>query len=69
MRNMNRLKRKEALLKITVENQLILRRLQDKKSEYRVDEWENDFKRREKILKKMCEYPYTLGDRNRGSVT
>ena len=29
-------------------------------SYYKVSEWENDFKKREKVLRKMCEYPYIL---------
>jgi hypothetical protein len=36
----------------------ILRRLQDKPSNYNVGQWEGDFKEREKILKNICEYPY-----------
>ena len=27
---------------------------------YNVGKWEEDFRKREKILKKMCEYPYIL---------
>ena len=47
-------------MKITTENQSILRRLQEKSSYYNVVDWEDDFKKRESILKKMCEYPYIL---------
>ena len=51
-------------MKISLENQVILKRLQERQSFYRVDEWEGDFKKREKILRKMCEYPYILQQRN-----
>ena len=47
-------------MKITMENQLLLKRLQGKQSHYNIDKWEEDFRKREKILKKMCEYPYIL---------
>ncbi len=47
-------------MKITMENQFILKRLQGQQSYYNKDEWEGDFKKREKILKVMCEYPYQL---------
>ena len=47
-------------MKITIENQLILKRLQSKQSHYDIDSWEDDYRKREKILKKMCEYPYIL---------
>jgi len=43
-----------------MENQNILKRLQEKQSFYKVSEWEGDFKKREAILEKMCEYPYIL---------
>ena len=52
--------RKQNLLKITIENQNILKRLQDKPSFYKVSDWEESFKKREHILKTMCEYPYIL---------
>ena len=48
------------MLKITIENQAILRRLQDKTSNYSVQRWEDDFKETEKRMKSMCEYPFAL---------
>mmetsp|Transcript_17341 Transcript_17341/g.16546 ORF Transcript_17341/g.16546 Transcript_17341/m.16546 type:complete len:177 (+) Transcript_17341:387-917(+) len=47
-------------MKIALENQTILKRLREKRSWYKVRDWEDDFKKREKILHKMCEYPYIL---------
>lgn len=31
---------------------------------YNVGKWESDFKKREKILHKMCEYPYILQNKS-----
>ena len=30
-----------------------------------MDSWEEDFRKRERILKKMCEYPYVLEHKSR----
>lgn len=69
-KSLNREQRKKDLLKITIENQAILRRLQDKSSNYSVTKWEEDFKHKEKIMKNMCEYPFILeGDPNRNNMT
>ena len=54
-------------MKITMENQFILKRLQEQQSYYNKDEWEGDFKKREKILKVMCEYPYQLANSKLGA--
>jgi Hemingway/CFA97 len=63
-KSLNREQRKKELLKITVENQNFLKRLQDKSSNYSVAKWEEDFKHKEKIMKNMCEYPFIFDDRN-----
>ena len=42
--SLNKNRRKNELLKITLENQSILRRLQEKNSNYDVGRWENEFK-------------------------
>ena len=47
-------------MKITVENQAILKRLQDKTATYSVEKWDNDFRETEKRMKNMCEYPFVL---------
>jgi hypothetical protein len=57
-RSLNRDVRKRELLKITLENQAILKRLQEKTSNYSVTKWEDDFKHKENIMKNMCEYPF-----------
>ena len=61
---MNREVRKKELLKITLENQQLLKRLQDKTSNYSVAKWEEDFRTKERIMKNMCEYPIIFDDRN-----
>ena len=45
-------------MKITIENQSMLRRLQDKSSNYSVQRWEDDYRETEKRMKSMCEYPF-----------
>lgn len=59
-RSLNSEVRKKELMKITIENQAILRRLQEKQSNYSVTKWEDDFKETEKRMKSMCEYPFAL---------
>lgn len=56
-KSLNRAQRKQELLKITLENQAILRRLQDKGSNYNVARWEHEHRRRQDLLKNMSEYP------------
>lgn len=48
-------------MRITVENQAILRRLQDKAPTYSVTKWEEDFKVMEKLKENMMEQPYEIG--------
>ena len=56
-KSLNRAQRKQELLKITLENQAILRRLQDKGSSYNVAKWEHEHRARKDLLKNMSEYP------------
>lgn len=56
-KSLNRAQRKQELLKITLENQAILRRLQDKSSNYNVAKWEHEHRARQDLLKNMSEYP------------
>jgi hypothetical protein len=46
-------------VKITVENQELLQRIQNQQAYYDVSKWEKDFKNNEKYLKNMCVYPST----------
>jgi hypothetical protein len=56
-RSLNKEIRKKDLLKITIENQNILRRLQDKQATYSVNRWDEEYRTTEKIKKNICEYP------------
>ena len=47
-------------MKITIENQNFLKRLQNKQSNYSVERWEEDFRETEKRMASMCEYPFQL---------
>lgn len=42
----------------------MLKRLQEKTSNYSVAKWEEDFRTKERIMKNMCEYPIIFDDRN-----
>ena len=59
-RSLNREARKRELVKITRENQVILKRLQEKKPNYNVTKWAQDDFSRRKLLENICEYPYQL---------
>lgn len=56
-RSLNRDARKRELTKITRENQLILKRLQDKSANYNVSRWQKEEMDRKRVLKNICEYP------------
>ena len=59
-KSLNRDQRKKELLKITIENQQILKRLQDKPSTYSVTRWEEEYKKKEQLINSICEYPFIL---------
>lgn len=61
-RSLNRDARKRELMKITKENQLILKRLQDKTANYNVSRWQREDNERIKILKNICEFPLVHKD-------
>ena len=61
-RSLNREARKRELMKITKENQMILKRLQDKSASYNVSKWQKAELERNKVLKNICEYPLQIGD-------
>lgn len=54
---MNREARRRELIKITKENQQILKRLQNKKATYNVSSWQRDEETRTRMLRNICEYP------------
>ena len=68
--SLNRVQRKKELMKITVENQAILKRLQEKQPTYSVTKWMTDFQQIEKIRNNMCEFPYEFeGGNSRSRFT
>ena len=62
--SLNRISRKKDLMKITVENQAILKRLQEKQPTYSVTKWSREFQEIEKIRNNVCEFPYEFGEAN-----
>lgn len=54
--------RKRQNMQIVLENQALLKRLQDKQPSYSVYKWEEERKSTEKRLQNICEYPYSLGN-------
>lgn len=56
-KSLNREARKRELVKITKENQMILKRLQEKKPNYNIATWQKEEDSRKKILANICEYP------------
>jgi hypothetical protein len=54
---LNRDKRKKDLVKITVENQAILKRLQEKAPTYSVSKWNEEYKKIEVFKHNIMEYP------------
>ena len=65
---MNREARKRELMKITQENQLILKRLQEKQPHYNVTRWAKEDEGRKRILTNICEYPYVLQQKEHSSI-
>lgn len=60
VRSLNRDVRKRELVKITIENQEILKRIQNRKSQYSVQHWLEVHKKEQKYLKNISEYPIQL---------
>lgn len=65
-KSLNREARKRELMKITRENQVILKRLQEKKPNYNVTRWAVEDQTRRKILSNICEYPLVPKDGQEG---
>lgn len=52
--------RKRELVKITIENQAIMQRIQQKKSAYNIRYWEKNREENEKLISNICEYPPSI---------
>ncbi|CAD8164989.1 unnamed protein product [Paramecium octaurelia] len=57
-RSLNKDHRKKELIKIVMENQQLLKRIQDQKSQYNVKDWNEERKCVEKHIASISEYPY-----------
>ncbi|CAD8095601.1 unnamed protein product [Paramecium primaurelia] len=57
-KSLNKEYRKKELIKIVMENQQLLKRIQDQKSQYNVKDWNQERKWVEKQISNICEYPY-----------
>eukprot|EP00747_Dinoflagellata_sp_TGD_P161801 gnl/TRDRNA2_/TRDRNA2_178726_c0_seq1.p1 gnl/TRDRNA2_/TRDRNA2_178726_c0~~gnl/TRDRNA2_/TRDRNA2_178726_c0_seq1.p1 ORF type:complete len:291 (-),score=67.82 gnl/TRDRNA2_/TRDRNA2_178726_c0_seq1:136-1008(-) len=58
--SLNRDGRKKELLRITKENQSILKRIQDVQPVYNHVKWEENHRRNQSLLQNCCEYPLVL---------
>ena len=61
--SLNKEYRKKELLKITLENYELLKRLNSKTSTYNVNKWEEDFKYKERMMRSMSEFPEFYDER------
>ncbi|CAK91932.1 unnamed protein product (macronuclear) [Paramecium tetraurelia] len=57
-KSLNKDYRKKELIKIVMENQQLLKRIQDQKSQYNVKDWNQERKWVEKYISNISEYPY-----------
>ncbi|CAD8192434.1 unnamed protein product [Paramecium octaurelia] len=57
-KSLNKDHRKKELIKIVMENQQLLKRIQDQKSQYNVQDWNQERRWVEKYISNICEYPY-----------
>ena len=58
LRSLNNGFRKRQISQIIDENHALLKRLNDKKSSYNVNEWKKDFKNHTRLVSNLCEYSY-----------
>ena len=61
VRSLNKSYRKRELQRITLENQEILRRIQQREPNYNHAQWEEDRRQHERYMKNICEYPRVIG--------
>lgn len=60
-KSLNKDLRKKELVQVTIENLSLLNRIQGQKSCYDVKKFEGNRKFHERMLRHMCEFPYSLG--------
>lgn len=61
-KSLNGEQRRKELIKITIENQAILQRLQKKQATYSVEKWNDEFQKQCRIREMVCENPYEFGN-------
>lgn len=61
--------RKRQYQEIEIENAKLLKRLQEKKSEYQVDKMKKDWKRQRYVIRNISNYPMEKKRRDRSSET
>lgn len=64
-RSLNRDTRRKRLVEITFENYALLDRIRGQTSCYSLKQWRRERKRTERVLERICEYPYQLGKEKR----
>ena len=69
IKSLNKNSRKEEMRRITLENQALLKRLQERSPCYNTHQWDEDRRQTEKRLQNMCEFPYLLGRDSSTPVT
>lgn len=52
------------MVKISVENQAFLKRLQEKPATYSVTKWNSEYRKTERIRQNLMEYPHTTKSHN-----
>ena len=58
-------RRKKELMRIALDNQKLLQRIQQKKPTYDIDKWEDDMEKNQKYLKNICHHdPTRTGQKN-----
>ncbi|OMJ89510.1 hypothetical protein SteCoe_8306 [Stentor coeruleus] len=62
VKSLNKVARKQKLIKITMENIEMIKRIKQQKSSYNVKHWEKERKKEMNYLQNICEYPYKLKD-------
>lgn len=63
--SLNKDRRRKELVRITQENQSILRRIQEAQPVYNHVKWEESYRQSERYLRTACEYPLVLGAHRR----
>ena len=61
-KSLNNVNRKRKLIKITLENIDMVKRIKQQKSQYNVKVWAKEREKEKSILGNICEFPYQLAE-------